>query len=67
MPSRRFVTLDGYTVVRATEDAVCISKADVDTWIPRSACTDGDQLDKGDTDLIVAEWLAIRENLDTDD
>lgn len=66
MPSR-FLTLDGYAVIRATESAVCVSKARVDTWLPRSAIADGDTLDKGDTDLAVAEWLVIRENLDTDE
>jgi hypothetical protein len=65
--AKKYVTLDGYEVVRATENAVCIAKANVETWIPRSAIADGDTLDKGDTDLSVAEWIAIRENLDTDD
>jgi hypothetical protein len=66
MPQRNYVVLDGYTVIRATEAAVCISKADTDTWLPRAHIQDGDTLDEGDTDIIVAGWLAIREQLDMD-
>lgn len=51
-----YVTLDGYVVKRATEKAVGLAKASEPfgelTWLPRSACTDGDTLGIGDTECI---------------
>lgn len=64
--SKSYVTLSGYEVIRCTDAAVCISKAGTNTWLPRTYVQDGDALDKGDTDLAVARWLAEKEDLDTD-
>lgn len=64
------VTLDGYTVRRisATGKAVGISKTDQPlaelTWLPVSACQDGNLLDIGNTDIAVRESLADEKGLD---
>ena len=34
-----------------------------EVWIPRSVCEAGDQLEKGDHDIMVQEWCAEREGL----
>jgi hypothetical protein len=70
--ARAYVTLDGYVVRRTSEKAVGIAKdmpglsaaAAPLTWLPRSACTDGDALDVGDTDIVCAEWIAEERGLD---
>jgi len=63
-----YVTLDGYEVVFATVKALRIRKdgTSTDLWVPRAHVMDGDTLDKGDTDIVVAKWVADREGLDTD-
>jgi hypothetical protein len=59
-----YVSLDGYIVVRTTEQAVLLrDRSGRDTWIPRSQCEDGDALDIDDTDICVASWFASREGL----
>lgn len=32
-------------------------------WIPRSVCEDGDDLEEGDTSVVVRSWWADREGL----
>jgi hypothetical protein len=63
-----YVTLDGYVVRKTTELAVGIGKVDnafaVLTWLPRSACEDGDALDLGETDIVCRESLAEEKGLD---
>src|ERR1700679_2820578 len=63
-----YVTLDGYVVRKTTELAVGVRKADnafaALTWLPRSACTDGDTLDLGDEDIDCRESLAEEKGLE---
>lgn len=65
------VVLDGYVVRRTTDAAVGIAKATVPlgrreelTWIPRSCCLDGEALEVGSDDLMIASWKAEQEGLD---
>ena len=63
----RFVLLDDYEVIKASEKAVCIRKVNrvgSGTWIPRSTIEDGDEIDEGDMDLSVQSWIAEKEGLD---
>ena len=64
-------TLEGYVVRRVTALAVGICKAAIPlgaqeelTWIPRSLCDDGENLEEGDTDIVVDRWKAEQEGLD---
>lgn len=50
-------------IIRATDAAVLVDLGDREIWIPRSVCLEGDALDVGDTDLIVADWFAKQEGL----
>jgi hypothetical protein len=61
-----YVTLDGYVVIAVTPDAVGIAKSESGdpTWIPRSLCDAGDDLEKGDSDLSVVRWKADQTELD---
>lgn len=63
-----YVALDGYEVVRVSEKGICVRKAAVGagqgTWLARVLIEGGDELDKGDTDIRVADWLATKEGLD---
>lgn len=60
--------LDGYVVVDTRPMAVAVRKSgkpdDEWTWVPRSACMDGETLSRGDTDIVVQEWMAEQKNLD---
>lgn len=65
------VTLEGYVVRRCTANAIGICKAVTPlglredlTWVPRSLCEDGETLEEGDTDIVVAQWKADQEGLD---
>ncbi len=67
--SRVYVTLDGYVVRRVTEKSIAVAKvafgASGDlTWLPRSMCEDGENLDIGDTDISVVENIAEERGLD---
>lgn len=49
---------------KATDKAVLIVVEDgSEHWVPRSVCLDGDALDVGDDDLIVADWWLEKEGL----
>lgn len=37
---------------------------DVERWIPRSVCADGDDVEVGDTDLVIKTWWARKEGLE---
>jgi len=50
-------------ITRATDAAVLVDLGDREVWIPRSVCLEGDALDVGDTDLIVADWFIEKEGL----
>ncbi|WP_048647528.1 hypothetical protein [Nitratireductor soli] len=50
-------------ITRATDAAVLVDLDDQEIWIPRSVCLEGDTLDVGDTDLIVADWWLEQEGL----
>lgn len=50
-------------IIRATDAAVLIDLGDREVWVPRSVCLEGDMLDVGDTDLIVADWFIEKEGL----
>jgi hypothetical protein len=52
-------------VIATTEKAVLVRfNHGQETWIPRSVCDDGDDLAKGDTDIVVGRWYALREGLE---
>jgi hypothetical protein len=48
---------------KATEKAVLVEIDGTEHWIPRSVCLDGDSIDVGDDDLIVANWWLEKEGL----
>lgn len=49
-------TLSG-EVTKTSRSAVLFVMDDgTELWVPRSVCLDGDSLDEGDTDLVVADW-----------
>lgn len=63
-------------VVRTTEKAVLFRfpddnmtlpgvkpRGDVDRWIPRACCQDGDALEEGDTDISIAAWFCDQEGI----
>jgi len=50
-------------IIRTTDAAVLVDLGDREVWIPRSVCLEGDALDVGDTDLIVADWFIEQEGL----
>lgn len=50
-------------ITRATGKAVLVTIDGDEHWIPRSVCLDGDALDVGDADLIVADWWLEKEGL----
>ena len=51
--------------IATTEKAVLVRFTNgQETWIPRSVCDSGDDLAKGDTDIVVELWFAKREGLD---
>lgn len=50
-------------ITRATDAAVLVDFGDREVWVPRSVCLEGDALDVGDTDLIVADWYVQQEGL----
>lgn len=51
-------------VIKATPAAVLFrDETGRECWLPRSVCLDGDAVDEGDTDLVVAEWFAAKEGL----
>ncbi|TXG96259.1 MAG: hypothetical protein E6R08_09810 [Nevskiaceae bacterium] len=51
------------TITRTTDKAVLVVIDDEEHWIPRSVCLDGDALETGDEDLIVADWWLEKEGL----
>lgn len=61
--SRGQVTVSG-EVIRTTDRAFLFRADDEsETWIPRSVCIDGDDVEEGDTDILVARWFADQEGL----
>lgn len=59
----RQVDLEGevhYETARAVEVKLATGET---IWIPRSVLLDGDALTIGDTDLVCAEWFALKEGL----
>lgn len=50
-------------VTRTTEKAVLVEIDGNEIWIPRKVCLDGDALDVGDDDLVVADWWLEQEDL----
>lgn len=50
-------------ITKTTERAVLIVYEDEEYWVPRSVCLDGDSLQVGDDDLIVADWWLEKEGL----
>lgn len=61
------VVLSGVEVIHTTEKAILIGYSDgdndIEKWIPRSLCMDGDTLDVGDNDVVVDQWYAMKEML----
>ena len=59
------ITLDGVDrVIRTTQAAVLVRFKNLkEVWIPRSVCECGDELSKGDTDIVVQGWFAEKEGL----
>jgi hypothetical protein len=60
------ITLDKVEgIIAATQKAVLVRfKNQEETWIPRSVCDDGSELEIGDTDIVVQTWFAEKEGLD---
>lgn len=50
-------------ITRTTDKAVLVTMDGENHWIPRSVCLDGDALEVGDDDLIVADWWLEKEGL----
>ena len=51
-------------IIATTEKAVLVRFTNgQETWIPRSVCDSGDDLAKGDTDIVVQGRFAAREGL----
>lgn len=50
-------------ITKATGKAVLVVIEGDEHWIPRSVCLDGDALETGDEDLIVADWWLEKEGL----
>lgn len=49
-------------VLKTTHDAVLFHTTDnVEFWVPRSVCLDGDSVDDGDEDLVIANWWLEKE------
>lgn len=48
-------------ITRTTDKAVLVTIDGEDHWIPRRVCLDGDALETGDDDLIVADWWLEKE------
>ncbi len=62
------VTLSDVKVVGVTEKAIKIrwtqpDDIEVEQWMPRSVCIDGDTLVVGDTDVVAATWFVEKEDL----
>lgn len=52
-------------VIKTTPKAVLVELlTGGEHWIPRRVCLDGDVIDEGDTDLIVAEWFCEKEGIE---
>jgi hypothetical protein len=64
MSAARFAqTTISAEITRATDKAVLVEIDGEQHWIPRSVCLEGDMLDVGDTDIIVADWWLEKEGL----
>lgn len=54
-------TLDGL-VLKTTDEAILWQPVDDEEfWIPRKVCLQGDEIDDGDEDIIVADWWLDKE------
>jgi hypothetical protein len=54
--SRKTTTLSG-DVIHTTELAILFRDEDQEEfWVPRSCCLDGDEIEKGDTEIAVDDW-----------
>jgi hypothetical protein len=59
--SERTTTLAGL-VIHTSDTAVRFRGEDgVAFWVPRSVCSDGAEVEDGDTDLVVADWWLKKE------
>lgn len=56
-------TLSGH--VDKTTDAAILFQPDTgeEFWVPRRVCLDGDAVEEGDEDIIVADWRLEQEGL----
>jgi hypothetical protein len=61
-----FVPVDG-SVTKVTAKAVLyVSKAaKTEHWIPRSVIEDGDDIEEGEQEMLVAEWFLDKEGIPT--
>lgn len=51
-------------VVRTTSSAILFKRDDgTEFWVPRRCCLQGEDIDAGDTDLVVADWWLEKEGL----
>jgi hypothetical protein len=66
-----YETLDGYYVDALTKKAVGLRHKGSPIvgrdpiWVPRSVIENGDEIEKGETDICVAEWFVRKEGLMT--
>ncbi len=57
MPKKVFQTLSGEVVQVTAKSVLFENDANgLQTWIPRCVCIDGDVLNVGDIDVIIATW-----------
>ena len=43
-------------VIRTTDAAILINYQGDEIWVPRKCCIQGDRIEEGDTDLMIARW-----------
>lgn len=62
-PTRFGQTTVEAEVTRTTDAAVLVTIDGDEHWVPRSVCLSGEDIQEGDTDLIVANWWLQKEGL----
>lgn len=61
----RQTTLTGEVLRPSTHRAILFRcKNGSEHWIPRKVCLDGDTIDEGDTEIVVATWFCEKEGLE---
>lgn len=50
-------------IIKTTEKAILILIDGGERWVPRAVCLEGDGLEAGDSDVIIADWWLEREGM----